>query len=72
MQTDLQSVQTNLQTQFTGQLAELETGLSAQIAVKADQTRIDALTATTAALRRDLDLKADRTLVDGIEHARGP
>ena len=66
VQTDLQSVQTNLQTQFTGQLAELESSLSAQIAVKADQTRIDTLTAATAALRRDLDLKADRTLVEGL------
>jgi len=66
VQADLLSVQTNLQAQFTGQLAELESGLSAQLAVKADQTRIDALTATTTALRRDLESKADRTLVEGL------
>ena len=66
VQTDLQDVQTNLQTQVTGQLAELESSLSAQIAVKADQTSIDTLTATTVALRGDLDLKADRAIVDGL------
>ena len=66
VQTNLQNVQTNLQTQFAGQLAELETGLSSQIAGKADQARIDALAATTAALRRDLDSKADRTVVEGL------
>jgi hypothetical protein len=66
VQTDLLSVQTNLETQFTGQLAELESSLSAQIAVKANQTGLDTLTATTVALRRDLDSKADRTLVDGL------
>jgi len=63
---DLQNVQTNLQTQFNGQLAEVESSLSAQIAVKADRTSIDALTATTATLRRDVDGKADRTVVDGL------
>lgn len=66
VQADLLSVQTNLETQFTGQLAELESSLSAQIAVKANQTGLDTLTATTVALRRDLDSKADRTLVDGL------
>ena len=72
VQTDLQSVQTNLQTQFTGQLAELETGLSAQIAVKADQTRIDALTATTAAHQARPRLESRPHAGRGIEHARGP
>lgn len=66
VQTDLQSVQTNLQTQFTGQLSALESSLSAQIALKANQTSIDTLTATTVALRNDLNVKADRTLVDGL------
>ena len=66
LQTDLQTVQANLQAQFAGQLAELESDLSAQIAVKADQAGLAAVTATTVALRRDLDLKADRTLVDGL------
>lgn len=63
---DLQNVQTNLQTQFNGQLAEVESNLSAQIASKADRTSIDTLTATTATLRRDVDAKADRTVVDGL------
>jgi hypothetical protein len=62
----LESAQTALQTQFTGQLAELQSSFSAQIGLKANQTSIDALTATTVTLRRDLDLKADRTLVDGL------
>jgi hypothetical protein len=66
VQTDLQNLETNLQTQFTGQLGALESNLSAQIAVKADQTRVDTLTATTVALRRDLDSKADRATIDGL------
>ena len=66
VQANLQNVEANLQAQFSGQLAELESGLSAQLGAKANQTSIDTLTATTAALRRDLDLKADRTLVDGL------
>jgi len=66
LQVDLQNMETNLQTQFDGQLAELESNLSSQIAVKADRAGLDALAATTVALRRDLDLKADRTIVDGL------
>ena len=66
VQTDLKNLETNLQTQFTGQLGALESNLSAQIAVKADQTRVDTLTATTVALRRDLDSKADRATIDGL------
>jgi hypothetical protein len=66
LQSDLQNMESNLQAQFNGQLAELESNLSAQIAVKADRAGLDALAATTVALRRDLDLKADRTVVDGL------
>jgi hypothetical protein len=64
---DLQDVQTNLQTQFAGQLAALDSTLSAQLALKADQTSLVTLTAATGGLRRDLDLKADRTIVDGLD-----
>jgi hypothetical protein len=63
---DMQNLETNLQTQFTAQLGAVESSLSAQIGVKADQRNVDALTATTVALRRDLDAKADRTTVDGL------
>jgi hypothetical protein len=66
LQSDLQNMESNLQTQFTSQLAELESNLSTQIAVKADQAGLDTLAATTVALRRDLDLKADRTAVEGL------
>jgi hypothetical protein len=66
LQTDLQNMESNLQAQFNGQLAELETNLSSQLAVKADQAGLDTLTATTVALRRDLDLKADRTVLEGL------
>jgi hypothetical protein len=54
--------QTALQTQFTGQLAELST----QIGLTATQASVDALTATTVGLRSDLNLKADRTQVEGL------
>jgi hypothetical protein len=66
LQTDVQNMASNLQAQFNNQLAELETNLSSQIAVKADQAGLDTLTATTVALRRDLDLKADRTAIEGL------
>jgi hypothetical protein len=66
LQVGLQNMESNLQTQFNGQLAELESDLSSQIAVKADRAGLDALTTTTVALRRDLDLKADRTIVEGL------
>jgi hypothetical protein len=66
LQVGLQNMESNLQTQFNGQLAELESDLSSRIAVKADRAGLDALTTTTVALRRDLDLKADRTIVEGL------